>query len=162
MDEKPLNSESYNDITIISQDDVAEKNPTTEPGDIVQTVTKKKHRCKGYNVLDHAVKFTGGLFVFSLHLAFHDEKPFFSSYTLVENDRGCHFYTKDDNHAKVDKFNYYKSLIFKSGLDCKKYPFVYFSMSQMSPAFIVFICRKSYSEKVSAGCVTLSFSWNSI
>ncbi|MER4121783.1 hypothetical protein J9B02_22065, partial [Klebsiella pneumoniae] len=26
--------------------------------------------CKGYNVLDHAVKFTGGLFVFSLHLAF--------------------------------------------------------------------------------------------
>lgn len=69
-------------------------------------------------------------------------KTFFSSYTLVENDRGCHFYTKDDNHAKVDKFNYYKSLIFKSGLDCKKYPFVYFSMSQMSPGFIVFICRK--------------------
>lgn len=69
MDEKPLNSETYNNITIISQDDVAEK---IRPQSLVISCKRppEKHRCKGYNVLDHAVKFTGGLFVFSLHLAF--------------------------------------------------------------------------------------------
>ena len=157
MDEKPLNSESYNDITIISQDDVAEKNPTTESGDIVQTATRKNIGAKATTFLIMLLSLLAGCFSFYYIFHFHYEKPFFCSYTLVENDRGCHFFNKDDNHAKVDKFKYFKSLIFKSGLDCKKYPFVYFSMSQMSPGFIVFICRKSYSEKVSAGCVTLSF-----
>lgn len=152
-----LDSDGSADIAIVAQDSVAEKKATTESGLIVHTVDKKNIRTKAVTLLIMALSLLAGFF--SLHYIwhFHDETPFFSSYTLVANDRGCHFYTVDDNHTSIDKFNNYKSLVFKTGLDCKKYPYVYFSMSQMSPSFIVFICRKSYTEKVSAGCVTLSF-----
>lgn len=153
----PLDSESYADIAITMQDSVAEKEATTQSVAVVQTADKKNIRSKAVTLLIMALSLLAGFF--SLHYLWHfnDEKSFFRNYTLVESDRGCHFYTMDDNHANTDKFNSYKSLIFKSGLDCKKYPFVYFSMSQMYPSFIAFICRKSYTEKNSAGCVTLSF-----
>lgn len=152
-----LDSVGSADASLAVQDSVAGKKATTESVATVHTADKKNARSKAVTLLIMALSLLAGFF--SLHYLWHfnDEKPFFSSYTLVESDRGCHFYTIDDNHASIDKFNSYKSLIFKSGLDCKKYPFVYFSMSQMTPGFIVFICRKSYTAKASAGCVTLSF-----
>ncbi|MFW8194393.1 transcriptional regulator, partial [Klebsiella pneumoniae] len=72
MDEKPLNSETYNNITIISQDDVAEKNPTTESGDIVQTATRKNIGAKATTFLIMLLSLLAGCLSFHYIWHFHD------------------------------------------------------------------------------------------
>ena len=44
-----------------------------------------------------------------------------------------------------------------SRIDCKKYPWLYFSLSRSSPGLIVMACKKNYSNNEVAGCLTLSY-----
>lgn len=88
---------------------------------------------------------------------FNDTKPFFAGYTFVEQDKGCHFYTTDDSHDNKNSYARFKALILGSGLDCEKYPWVYFPLSQTSPGLAVLVCRKNYLKSAVPGCITLSF-----
>ncbi|WP_336219675.1 transcriptional regulator [Citrobacter amalonaticus] len=94
-----------------------------------------------------------------VHFFWHimDTHPFFADYTFIEQDQGCRFYTKDDSHDNKNNFSRFKSLILGSGLDCKKYPWVYFPMSKTAPGLAVLVCRKNYLTSQVAGCITLSF-----
>lgn len=97
--------------------------------------------------------------VTAVHFFWHvtDTKPFFRDYTFVEEDQGCRFYTKDDSHDSGSNFTRFKTLVLNSGLNCKKYPWVYFPVSKTSPGLSVFVCRKDYVKSPVAGCITLSF-----
>ncbi|AUO67627.1 hypothetical protein WM46_24565 [Citrobacter freundii complex sp. CFNIH2] len=88
---------------------------------------------------------------------FSDTKPFFADYTFVEQDKGCRFYTTDDSHDSKNSFARFKALILGSGLDCEKYPWVYFPLSQTSPGLAVLVCRQNYLKSAVPGCITLSF-----
>ncbi|MET6679098.1 winged helix-turn-helix domain-containing protein [Citrobacter amalonaticus] len=94
-----------------------------------------------------------------LHFIWHfsDTKPFFDDYTFVEQDNGCHFSITDDGHDNINSYAHFKALILASGLDCEKYPWVYFPLSQTSPGLAVLICRKNYLKSAAPGCITLSF-----
>lgn len=94
-----------------------------------------------------------------VHFFWHvtDTKPFFKDYAFVEQVQGCRFYTKDDSHDNKSNYARFKSLILSSGLDCKKFPWVYFPVSKTSPGLSVFVCRKEYVKSPVAGCITLSF-----
>ena len=70
------------------------KKPTTESGDIVQTATRKTSVQRLQHSLIMPVKFTGGLFVFSLHLAFHDEKTFLAAIHWLKTIAGVIFIPK--------------------------------------------------------------------
>ena len=88
---------------------------------------------------------------------FSDTKPFFANYTFVEQDKGCHFNTTDDSHDNKNSYARFKALILGSGLDCEKYPWVYFPLSETSPGLAVLVCRKNYLKSAVPGCITLSF-----
>ncbi|EGT3573044.1 transcriptional regulator [Citrobacter amalonaticus] len=88
---------------------------------------------------------------------FNDTQPFFANYTFVEQDKGCRFYTTDDSHDNKNSFARFKALILGSGLDCEKYPWVYFPLSQTSPGLAVLVCRQNYLKSAVPGCITLSF-----
>ncbi len=88
---------------------------------------------------------------------FNDTKPFFSDYTFVEQDKGCNFNTTDDSHDNKNSYARFKALILGSGLDCEKYPWVYFPLSQTAPGLAVLVCRKNYLKSAVPGCITLSF-----
>ncbi|WP_261676460.1 transcriptional regulator [Klebsiella pneumoniae] len=94
MDKKPLNSENYNDITFISQDDVAEKNPTTEPGDIVQTVTRKNIGAKATTFLIMLLSLLAGCLSFHYIWHFHDENLFLAAIHWLKTIAGVIFIPK--------------------------------------------------------------------
>lgn len=100
-----------------------------------------------------------GVGYFILHLAVHDysKKDFFKDYTINSTENGCHFFSRNDDIKSIGNFTRYKKIILQTGLDCKKYPWVYFSSSSTAPALSVLICRKPYEQEEDAGCVTLYF-----
>ncbi|EIC9743317.1 TPA: transcriptional regulator, partial [Salmonella enterica subsp. enterica serovar Typhimurium] len=45
----------------------------------------------------------------------------------------------------------------KTGMDCQKYPWVYFPSSSRTPAVTALICQQPYKTRGDTGCVTLFF-----
>lgn len=123
-------------------------------------VSKKENNAKTTRLISALVMAAAFIIgVIGVHFFWHftDTRPFFADYTFVEQDKGCNFYTKDDSHDNKNNFERFKGLILGSGLDCKKYPWVYFPVSKTSPGLSVFVCRKNYMKSPVAGCITLSF-----
>ncbi len=46
-------------------------------------------------------------------------------------------------------------MILKTGMDCQKYPWVYFPSSSRTPAVTALICQQPYKTRGDTGCVTL-------
>ncbi|WP_338030015.1 transcriptional regulator [Enterobacter bugandensis] len=82
---------------------------------------------------------------------------YFNSYTLSKVENGCHYFSKDDNIDDIDIFSKYKSMIMKTGLDCKKYPWIYFASFSAAPAFSAFVCKEPYGSSSQSNCITLYF-----
>lgn len=85
------------------------------------------------------------------------EKDYFSTYTISATENGCHFFSKNDDIKKLGNFTKFKEMIKETGLDCKKYPWVYFLSSSSMPALSAFICKSPYENTSNAGCITLYF-----
>lgn len=93
------------------------------------------------------------------NMVFHvsDTKLFFDGYSFVGKIKGCNFYTNDENHEVRRYFEQSEKNIINSGLNCHKYPWVYFYSSVSSPGLIALVCRERYDDIPDPGCVTLSF-----
>ena len=130
--------------------------PASEPDPALKTPQAAKLP-RMTSILIMAAAFLIG--AMAVHFFWHltDTKPFFRDYDFVEQDQGCRFYPKDDSHDNNSNFTRFKTLILNSGLDCKKFPWVYFPVSRTSPGLSVFVCRKDYVKNPVAGCITLSF-----
>jgi DNA-binding winged helix-turn-helix (wHTH) protein len=85
------------------------------------------------------------------------DKNFYDRYTLIEMNQGCHFFSKNEDIESGSRFENYKSMILKTGIDCKKYPWIYFLSSSRTPAVTVLICQRPYRMRGDTGCVTLFF-----
>ncbi|MGK0739852.1 winged helix-turn-helix domain-containing protein [Yokenella regensburgei] len=85
------------------------------------------------------------------------DKNFYDQYTLVETTHGCHFFSKNEDIESVNRFEIYKTMILKTGMDCQKYPWVYFPSSSRTPAVAALICQQPYKTRGDTGCVTLFF-----
>ncbi len=96
---------------------------------------------------------------FTLHHVLRDnpEKDFFRDYTINRTENGCHFFSQNDDIKSIGNFSRFIKIIMNTGLDCKKYPWVYFSSSSNAPALSVLVCRAPYEKKANAGCMTLYF-----
>ncbi|MGK3223456.1 transcriptional regulator [Enterobacter soli] len=92
----------------------------------------------------------------------HPAKDFFNAYTISRTEDGCHFLSQNDDLKKRGNFSKFKNLIVQTGLDCKKYPWIYFSSSSTAPALSAFICKEPYEKPSNTGCVTLYFRWNKL
>jgi DNA-binding winged helix-turn-helix (wHTH) protein len=85
------------------------------------------------------------------------DNSLFENYTLFESSNGCHFYSREDEIDDNSLFQKNKATIIKTGLDCKKYPWVYFPSSSSLPALTALICQKPYDDASDSGCVSLYF-----
>lgn len=121
------------------------------------TVSQRSRLPLFVGIIAMAAAFFIGAIAMNFVWHFSDTKPFFADYTFVEQDKGCHFYTTDDSHDNKNSYARFKALILGSGLDCEKYPWVYFPLSQTSPGLAVLVCRKNYLKSAIPGCITLSF-----
>ncbi|WP_054178737.1 winged helix-turn-helix domain-containing protein [Trabulsiella odontotermitis] len=98
----------------------------------------------------------GALAVYSAAL-FTPDDSLFEHYTLFESSNGCHFYSREDEIDDRSSFQENKATIIKTGLDCKRYPWVYFPSSSSLPALTALICQKPYDDANDSGCVSLYF-----
>ncbi len=101
-----------------------------------------------------------GLSLFQLPWHRAADKDFFTGYTISKIENGCHFYTWNDDIKKFGNFTKYRNMILQTGLDCEKYPWVYFLSSSSAPALSAFICPEPYETPSSSGCITLYFRWS--
>ncbi|EOW1852069.1 transcriptional regulator [Escherichia sp. Marseille-Q3837] len=84
-------------------------------------------------------------------------KPFFRDYRTVAEINGCHFNVIEDSIDGLKDFDKYKNHILETGIDCKKYPWLYFPLARSFPGLIVMACKKSYRNNEVTGCLTLSY-----
>ncbi|HGY8407583.1 TPA: transcriptional regulator, partial [Escherichia coli] len=63
----------------------------------------------------------------------------------------------EDTIDGLKEFDKYKTRILDSGINCKKYPWLYFPLAKSSPGMIVMACNKNYNQHEVAGCLTLSY-----
>lgn len=98
-----------------------------------------------------------GLIIISFLRLSHDDTSFFNLYILYGLEDGCHFYSKNDDPGDNNNYQKFKTIIKGSGLDCKKYPWIYFSSSEAMPALTAVVCREMYSTKAQPRCISLYF-----
>ncbi|AMO48909.1 putative transcriptional regulator [Enterobacter sp. FY-07] len=103
------------------------------------------------------ISFSIGLFINSVAKHLSGGTGLLNSYSLMEKDNGCSFYTKDDALDGSSNYQKYKSLILESGLNCKNYPWVYFPMSKTSPTLTALICKNNILTTSGPECVSLYF-----
>ncbi len=101
--------------------------------------------------------FATGLFAIAYSLPSGTPPLFFADYNFVENDNGCHIYTKDDSHDNKDYYHRFKALIKNTGLNCKIYPWIYFPVSPTSPTLTALVCKSEFKNTASPGCISLYF-----
>jgi len=101
-----------------------------------------------------------GLSLFQLPWHRTADKDFFTGYTITRVENGCHFFSRNDDIKKFGNFTKYRNMILQTGLDCKKYPWVYFLSSSSAPALSAFICPEPYEKPSNSGCITLYFRWS--
>lgn len=98
-----------------------------------------------------------GFFLFQMVTSSESSKNFFNDYKINKIEGGCHFYSKNFDIKKQGNFTKYKNIILKTGIDCKKYPWIYFPTSSSTPAISAIACQKPYEKKSNADCITLYF-----
>ncbi len=90
----------------------------------------------------------------------HDEPSFFSHYTLHEQESGCNFFSKNDDPDSSGNYQIFKARIKDSGLNCHKYPWVYFPSSKTNPTLSAIVCRQEYTTASPSGCISLYIMGN--
>ena len=85
------------------------------------------------------------------------DKNFYDRYALVETAQGCHFFSRNEDISSVSRFESYKTMILKTGMDCQKYPWVYFLSGSHIPGLVALICQRPYKTRGDTGCITLFF-----
>ena len=124
---------------------------------LVEKKSPRKLRRLFFPVLLMIISFALGYFM--LHHIFRDnpDKDFFQNYTINRTENGCHYFSQSDDIKSIGNFSRFIKIIMKTGLDCKKYPWIYFSSSSNAPALSVLACRKPYEAEPNAECTTLYF-----
>lgn len=84
-------------------------------------------------------------------------KNYFDDYTISINENGCHYFSKNDDIKKIGNFTRFKTMIMQTGLDCKKYPWIYFPSFSAAPALSAFVCKDPYDSSTNVECITLYF-----
>lgn len=118
----------------------------------------EKYPIQIYTYLLMAMSFILGIMLLQFPWFYDTSKmDYFDSYTMSKVENGCHYFSKDDNIENIDIFSKYKSMIMQTGLDCKKYPWIYFASFSAAPAFSAFVCKKPYGSSSQSDCITLYF-----
>ena len=117
-----------------------------------------RRRFKRYSVpLWMLLSLAGGILLGYISVQTLPEKNFYDRYTLVETTQGCHFFSRNEDIVSASRFENDKNMILKTGMDCQKYPWVYFPTSNRLPALVALICQRPYKTRGDTGCVTLLF-----
>lgn len=103
------------------------------------------------------VSFAAGVLALQASRIRISEPDFFKGYTINRVENGCHFISKNDDIKKVGNFTKFKNIIIATGLDCEKYPWVYFSSTSPMPALSAFVCKEPFEVAGGSGCITLYF-----
>jgi DNA-binding winged helix-turn-helix (wHTH) protein len=145
----------------IANDEVSGDNAlldVTPPPVAESTDNKQKSKLsRNTRVLLMVLSFIVGALIFQYPWYLKSEKNFFDNYRLYETVNGCQFYSRSDDIDGSDSFQKYKNAVMKTGIDCKKFPWIYFSSSSTAPALSALICHKPYERKSNSGCITLYF-----
>ncbi|WHP33081.1 winged helix-turn-helix domain-containing protein [Trabulsiella odontotermitis] len=129
---------------------------------IVKSLAKPRRRVcvlrdNKWPALHMAVAFLLGVLVVYGATFVNANDSLFENYTLFETSNGCHFYSTEDEIDDNSPFQKDKATIINTGLDCQKYPWVYFPSSNAMPALTALICQKPYNDASDSGCVSLYF-----
>jgi len=87
----------------------------------------------------------------------NDVMDYFDNYTISKNENGCHYFSKNDDIKNIGNFSRFKAMIMQTGLDCKKYPWIYFPSFSAAPALSAFVCKQPYESSTPGECITLYF-----
>lgn len=96
--------------------------------------------CLGTFATEGAIHYTGGT-------------DFYRNYRLFRTENGCRYYSDTDDITGRHLFTRVKNKIISTGLDCKKYPFIYFPSFTAHSVVSVLTCKKENYH----GCITLYF-----
>ncbi|KNC88522.1 winged helix-turn-helix domain-containing protein [Trabulsiella odontotermitis] len=158
VDEIPETEAAAN---IVDKDDVAGDNAlldvTPPPVSETPDAPEKNKRSRLTRISLMVLSFIVGALLFQYPWYVKSEKNFFDNYKLYETVNGCQFYSRSDDIDGSDSFQKYKNAVIKTGIDCKKYPWIYFSSSSTAPALSALICHRPYERKSESGCITLYF-----
>lgn len=72
-------------------------------------------------------------------------KLFFKDYKIVVEINGCYFNVIEDIIDGLKEFDKYKIWILDSGINCKKYLWLYFFFVKFLLGMIVMVCNKNYN-----------------
>lgn len=90
------------------------------------------------------------------HLQWHENaKNFFDDYKLQQVENGCHYISKNEGISDHNNFEKFKNIIKNTGVDCKRYPWIYFSSSMSTPVVTALLCKDPYEDISSTDCTTL-------
>lgn len=137
-----------------------QENHITNECNINNTVTNTIERVKTHNLLPFALMIMSlivGFFFFQIVTPPDSSKNFFKDYNINKVESGCHFHSKNFDIKKLGNFTKYKDIILKTGLDCNKYPWIYFPSSSFTPALSAIACQKPYEKALNSNCVTIYF-----
>lgn len=87
----------------------------------------------------------------------YSEPDFFSDYEIVREVEGCHFHSKNDDISSYGNFSKFIKVVKDSGVNCKKYPWIYFLSSRTTPALNAVACKKPFNDEQNTDCTTLIF-----
>lgn len=138
---------------------VAQETPAADTP-LTQTVQKKRtlplYR-RYILLLSMLISFGLGVLLFQYPWFQHSEKDFFKTYNINRTENGCHFVSKNEDISSRGNFTKFKDMILQTGLDCKRYPWVYFPSSSSTPVLSALACHEPYEKQNNSGCVTLYF-----
>ncbi|MEG5462199.1 transcriptional regulator [Enterobacter chuandaensis] len=101
--------------------------------------------------------FITGVATYNFLIASKRSPDYFDSYPILKIEEGCHFISNNNDINNKGNFSKYKRMITKTGLDCKKYSWIYFSSSSPAPALSAIVCKQPYKTTSGKECVTLYF-----
>jgi DNA-binding winged helix-turn-helix (wHTH) protein len=136
--------------------------PATDTQRIVKALTRPRRtvcvlRDNKSPIIHMAIAFVIGVLVVYASTFIHRDDTIIEAYTLFDTSNGCHFYSREDEIDDNSLFQKNKETITKTGLDCQKYPWVYFPSSSALPALTALACQKPYNDAADSGCVSLYF-----
>ncbi|WP_054178744.1 winged helix-turn-helix domain-containing protein [Trabulsiella odontotermitis] len=137
--------------------DNALRDVTPPPVSETTDSNRNSKRARNLRALLMVLSFIVGALIFQYPWYLTNEKNFFDNYRLYETVNGCQFFSRSDDIDGSDSFQKYKTAVMKTGVDCKKYPWIYFSSSSTAPALSALICHRPYERKSNSGCITLYF-----
>lgn len=124
-----------------------------------KTLSLYKRNKLGFYISCSILMFCGvylGLTTESISSIFQDDY-FFSPYQVLTKTSGCTFFYDDNEIGKPKVALNFVEKIISTGIDCKKYPWIYMSTYNASPVFTALLCKKKFNDDSKIECDSLYY-----